>query len=167
MHALRLSMKIIKQNVQYTHSWPFSGSLHVIVWKRYLCSSETAQISRIWWRFIRYRVHSNYTVIYQEGKLLQQQQLSCEVNKVNKVCCSGHLTGQTAMCFRSSESLKYCFFFWLTISFEYELSLNTCSKISNFRVNSFFVKLETSHVMSSTVKLKVPFYGTMSGVFLK
>lgn len=33
VRALRLSVKIIKQNMQYTQSWPFSQSLEGIVWK--------------------------------------------------------------------------------------------------------------------------------------
>lgn len=31
--ALRVSIKVIKQNTQYTQSWPFSRSLEGIVWK--------------------------------------------------------------------------------------------------------------------------------------
>ena len=120
MCALGPSVKIIKRNTRYSRSRPFSCSVDVVMLKDVYGPVKPLRFQGKWFRFIRYRVHSNYKAIYQAWEELQpqRQQLSCGVNKVNLACCSGRLTGRTKG-FHSFASLAYfvlcCVYFLIWI----------------------------------------------------
>ena len=123
MCALGPSIKIIKRNTQDSRSRPFSCSVDVVMLKDVYGPVKPLRFQGKWFRFIRYRVHSNYKAIYQAGEELQpqRQQLSCGVNKVNLACCSGRLTGRTKglpqLCITRIFRIVLCLFSHLNQNF--------------------------------------------------